>query len=505
MGRLPFLASFAVTCWAGTLALAPPPTLDETYRIAIVGGGSAGIFAAASILDSLGDSGDPASEFVDVRVYESTGEVLRTLRRSGKKKHGVLRDTSLRPKEILNAGFSRGRREVTSLLTKHFPPVKQQLWFEDRGVQFDTMQDGNMVPSDHGADVCEALLRGGVLELVERRAKITSITREAGTKPFKLIVNGVRVDHCDSVILATGNSCIGHHLARELGHTVTKPVRSCFSFKLSDDSILSSLEDDGRRYCLPNVRLSYKVKLKGQKRPRVFKSEGPAHLEANGNVVSLGGMAALSLSSVAAHELRAEGCRGTLFVHFCPDHLGGQVERLEEYLWQYRQDNPHEVIGDRCPLLHQYVDYDEYDWETESFRTILNESIPHDLWEGLTRTCGAPHGSTWGNLSPKKTRKLAETVVGCKFDFVGRNTAGDDPFMNTGGILLKEMEMSTMESKILDGLYSCGQILDGDTSHITYCLMRDFATGKVAGENAALHALKLRNKTASNSAWTQSH
>ena len=136
------------------------------------------------------------------------------------------------------------------MLAKFFTPVKQQLWFEERGVQFDTRQDGSMVSSDLGADVYEALLRGGVLELVERRAKITSITRDADTKCFKLIVNGVRADHCDSVILATGNSCLGHQLARELGHTVATPVRSCFAFKLSDDPIISSLEDDGRRYFL---------------------------------------------------------------------------------------------------------------------------------------------------------------------------------------------------------------------------------------------------------------
>ena len=483
---------------SGTRALTPPPTRDEKHhRVAIVGAGPAGIFAAAAILDALGNSGDRASEFVDVKVYESTDEVLRTVRRSSRK-HGVLRDTSLSPKEILNAGYPRGRKEVTSLLAKFFTPVKQQLWFEERGVQFDTRQDGSMVSSDLGADVYEALLRGGVLELVERRAKITSITRDADTKCFKLIVNGVRADHCDSVILATGNSCLGHQLARELGHTVATPVRSCFAFKLSDDPIISSLEDDGRRYFLPYVRMSYKVKLKGQKRPRVFKSEGPAHLEAHGGIVSFGGTAALSLSSVAAHELREEGYGGSVFVHFVPDHLGGHVERLEEYLWQYRQDNPDKVIGDRCPLVHQYVDYDDYDWETESFRTISTESIPPDLWEGLTKSCGAPRGSTWGEMSPKKTRKLAETVVGCRFDFVGRNAAGDDPFINTGGILLKEMDMSTMESKILDGLFCCGQILDGDGSHITYCLMRDFATGKAAGENAALYALKSRDMAASN-------
>jgi len=47
-----------------------------------------------------------------------------------------------------------------------------------------------------------------------------------------------------------------------------------------------------------------------------------------------------------------------------------------------------------------------------------------------------------------------------------------------------------MQSKAVEGVFCCGQVLDGDASQGSFLLMRDFATGKVAGEHAALFALK---------------
>jgi predicted flavoprotein YhiN len=195
-------------------------------------------------------------------------------------------------------------------------------------------------------------------------------------------------------------------------------------------------------------------------------------------------MAALSLSSLAAFELQDAGYKGTLLAHFCPDILGGKVENLEQFLWQYRQDNSNEVVDTHCPLLYISVDYDEYDWETESFKTITTPCIPLDLWRGLLQECDIAYGSTWGKISPKKCRKLAEAVVGSSFQVGDRNKDYAYPFINAGGITLREIDMSTMESKVVDGLFCCGQVLDGDASHNCFSLMKSFVTGKMAGENA---------------------
>jgi predicted flavoprotein YhiN len=475
------LALYQVTaiyqlCWA----LSPP-----SFRIAIIGGGSSGVMAASSIKKSVHRDVLPS---VDITVYESTKDVLRNIRNHHQ--DGILYDASKTPMDVLNAGYPRGRKEITSLMTKYFPPMQQQKWFEDRGVEFRTRQDGTMTCSDGNASpVISALLDDQLRETIETNARVVSISKDDETGCFQLSVNGRREIH-DCVILATGNSYLGFQLAKSLGHTITKPVRSCFELVLKDSNILSSMEEGGT-YDLPYVRLSYKVAIKGQKRPRIIRSEGPARLQLYNSQVLLTGIAALSLSSAAAFELKDATYKGTLWVHFCPDHLGGKVENIEQFLWQYRQDNPNEIMGERCPLQFANVDYDEYDWETESFKSITTDCIPRNLWRGLVQESGMAYDSTWSKVNPKKCRKLAESMVGCSLEFRGRNTCSMYPFIDAGGTSLNEVDMNSMQSKVVDGLFLCGQVLDGDASHSCFSFMRDLATGKMAGESAVLYAKEI--------------
>lgn len=462
------------------LALSPSP-----FRIAIVGGGYSGIMAASAIREELTNDASFSSHCIELVTYESTHDALHNIRNYHH--HGILYDTSNSPMDLLNKGYPRGRREITSLLTKYFPPMQQQIWFQDKGITFTTGQDGVMVSNvDDSSEIINTLMQD-LRTRIETESKVSSISKDEITGRFRLQVND-KVEIFDSVILATGNSHIGYQLVKSLGHTISKPARSCFGFRIKEDSILSCLEE-GEVYNLPHVRLSYKVPVKGQKRPRIIKSEGCAQLWVNNNqAVTLTGIAALSLSSSAAYELQDASYTGTLLAHFCPDYLGGKVENIEQFLWQYRQDNPNEVVSEKCCLLHSSVDYDEYDWETESFKTITMACIPKDLWEGLVQECGVAYGSTWSKLSPKKCRQLAERIVGCSFEFTARSKDFAYPFINAGGVLLPEINMSTMQSKITDGLFCCGQILDGDASHTSFSLMRSFATGRMAGENAVEYA-----------------
>jgi predicted flavoprotein YhiN len=464
--------------------------LSAPFRVAVIGAGSSGIFATLSFLDTVhNEDGSFSTDLMDIKVYESTNDVLRCVQNHHQS--GVLFDTSKQPMEILKAGYPRGRKEITSLLTKYFPPTQQQTWFEDRGITFTARQDGTMTYEMTSDGLCNAILQDRLREVIETQAKVSSISKDRETRKFHLTFSSAynkdRIQMCDCVILATGNSQLGHQLAKSLGHTIATPVRSCFEFMLNGTSILSNLEK-GSVYNLPFVRLSYKVKIEGQKQPRIFKSEGSAQLQVHNHVVTLTGVAASSLSSLAAFELKCANYKGTLLVHFCPDHFDGKVEKLEEYLWEYRQGNPNKLVGEHCPLINHFVDYDDYDWETESFKTTSSECIPADLWKGLTEECGVAHGSLWSKMSPKKVRSFAEAIVGCPFKFFGRSTATAYPFINAGGVTLRDIDMSTMKSKVVDGLFCCGQVLDGDASHGTYSFMRSFATGKLAGESAAVYA-----------------
>ena len=444
--------------------------LYESYEasaltIAVVGGGSGGNFGALSAAERIAShrTSSVADKDVQIKVFESTDAILRAMESNAG--GGVLHDTSKKPRELLNAGYPRGRKEITSLFTKHFPPTEQQRWFEHRGVTFVTQADGSMIPNDDSGNASKNAFADALAKEMKSHgitiltnSKVTSISRNEEGDKFYLSTkctgsNGVDgVDECDVVILATGNSRIGHNIAKTLGHAIIEPVRSCFGLKLKTDQLDLP---GGQTYHFPQVRLSYKVKVEGQKRPRVLKSEGPVELTVReDDSIILSGLATLSLTSIAAYELKGRGCEGQILMHCCPDLFGGKVEKLYECLWQHRQDHPREVVGAKCPLFHRFTDYDSYDFETDSFRVVESAYVPPAVWEEMVIQCGATAVATWGKLSPKKVRALADLIVSFPLEFKGRHTATDGSFINAGGVALNEVDMTTLKSKVVIFLWT---------------------------------------------------
>ena len=129
---------------------------------------------------------------------------------------------------------------------------------------------------------------------------------------------------------------------------------------------------------IPNARLT-KNKIPGQKRPRFFKKQGPTKIIARDDKIFLSGVRTLYLTSTAAQELRGVKYNGSLFIHCCPNI--GQVERIYEILWEFRQYKNYGKprIMDKCPIMYEEIDYDNYNFETESFPVIQKECIPRDI------------------------------------------------------------------------------------------------------------------------------
>ena len=197
-----------------------------------------------------------------------------------------------------------------------------------------------------------------------------------------------------------------------------------------------------------------------------------------------------ALSSMAAEEFKQVDYKGTLWIQFCPEIE--QVEHVYDRLWQYRQEHPKDLLFSKCPLEYRKIDYGNYDWETESFRVIVSDCLPPALWPGLcmwalrmdaTQLSQKP--IQWANLSPKKVRALADALVGCPVTFDGRSNS-IDYFANTGGISLSQVDTNQfLESRLVPGLFLCGQVLDGHGSTAGYSRMRDWLTGRIAGTAAA--------------------
>lgn len=176
----------------------------------------------------------------------------------------VLHDTSKPVSEILN-GYPRGKKELTGLFNKRFPPAQAREWFEQRGVVLKTEADGRMFPNTDSSQTIINVLMGAADEAgvhVEKQLKVTGIKKEE-TGGF--VVSTLAKDSSpkevryDAVILATGSSPSGYKLASELGLKMVKPVPSLFTLSSKEQ-----VKEGGLLYGLsglsvPNARITFKI------------------------------------------------------------------------------------------------------------------------------------------------------------------------------------------------------------------------------------------------------
>ncbi|MDP4170272.1 MAG: NAD(P)/FAD-dependent oxidoreductase, partial [Bacillota bacterium] len=93
-----------------------------------------------------------------------------------------------------------------------------------------------------------------------------------------------------------------------------------------------------------------------------------------------------------------------------------------------------------------------------------------------------------GTLANEKLRAFSKS---CKqFTFLVNGTLPlEKAFVTGGGVSIKEVEPQTMGSKLMNGLYFCGEILDIHGYTGGYNITAAFVTGRLAGTNAAKFAL----------------
>src|SRR3982751_4577284 len=117
-------------------------------RIAIVGGGAAGFFAAITCAEA-----NPANE---VSIYERGSEFLTKVRISGGGRCNVTH-ACFEPR-AMSERYPRGERALISPLHR-FSPGDTVAWFEERGVQLKTEEDGRMFPvTDSSETILDCLL-----------------------------------------------------------------------------------------------------------------------------------------------------------------------------------------------------------------------------------------------------------------------------------------------------------------------------------------------------------
>ena len=120
----------------------------------------------------------------------------------------------------------------------------------------------------------------------------------------------------------------------------------------------------------------------------------------------------------------------------------------------------------------------------DTFQNIIKLFVPRMLVRPVAATIGIPPGTLGERITLEELERLLKLLKSLRFNIKGAYSM-ETAMVTMGGVSLKEIHPQTMASRLLEGLYFCGEIMDVDAGTGGYNLQAAFSTGFVAGESVA--------------------
>jgi predicted Rossmann fold flavoprotein len=302
-------------------------------------------------------------------------------------------------------------------------------WFEERGVHLKVEEDGRMFPvTDDSQTIIDCFFRqAGLLKIaIETGDGVEHISFEKNL--FHVRTTHQREFISRKILVTTGGhpKPEAYSMIGDAGHKIISIIPSLFTFNDSEkkftDLMGVAVTDAG-------------VKIAGSD----LSQRGPVLITHWG----LSGPAILKLSAWAAILLHSLAYEFTVLINWS----GVQTEEsIRSYLNLQRNENGNRKI----------LNYPAF-------------SIPQRLWDRLLTLAEIPKSKIWSEATNKDINRLIELIFRCPFRISGKTTFKEE-FVSCGGVDLQEVDLQTMESKIIPGLYFAGEVLniDGETGGFNF-------------------------------------
>lgn len=426
----------------------------QVPRLVVIGGGPAGFMCAVEAARAARS----ARTNLEVVVLEATSKVLGKVKISGGGRCNVLHDET-KGEKLISEGYPRGDKPLLSAFSR-FGPSDTAAWFRAEGVVLKTEADGRMFPvTDRSETIIEALSRAADAAQVQVRTgqRVDALLRtEDGRFLLKTSTRDKSKDTVDAdfVLLSPGSSRLAHVWAEGLGHELVPAVPSLFTFECRDLLLqgLAGLSVQDAEVALP-------FRIKGRR--KTLRERGPVLVTHTG----LSGPAILRLSAFGAREMHEAKYESTLTVNWLPDLQSGEASAVKEMEGAKRTHSEKLIAGASGPTF----------------------GLPRRMFQALAMAVGIPEEAKWGHVKDKNLRRLAASFVRCELNISGKG-AFKEEFVTAGGVSLKSVDMKTLESKSVPGLYFAGEVLDVDGITGGDNLQAAWTTGCCAGRAIAAAA-----------------
>lgn len=406
-------------------------------KILVVGGGAAGMMAAVTA----------ARNGKKVRLIEKNEKLGKKLFITGKGRCNITNAADI--EELFSAVVSNPKFLYSSFYSMTNDQVID--FFEELGVKTKVERGGRVFPeSDHSSDVIRALeqemKRLGVE--IRLRAEAEEILAEDGR------VTGVRLSsgkelHADAVIIATGGISYpstgstgdGYRFARECGHKVAD---------LSPALVPMEVKEWYARELMGLSLRNVEIRITDGKK-KLYEEFGEmlfTHYGVTGPVI-------LSASSIVGKKLRE---------HPLMLHIDLKPALTEEQL-------------DKRMLREFEANHNR------QFKNAVDSLFPSKLKPVIVELSGIQEDKKVNEVTKEERLHFVRLIKDFSMTLTGMR-GYNEAIITKGGVSVKEIDPGTMESKLVNGLYFAGEVLDLDAVTGGYNLQIAWSTGYLAGLNA---------------------
>ena len=397
--------------------------------IGIIGGGASGMAAALAAAEQPG---------VQVVLMERQARLGRKLQATG---NGRCNLTNLHAGQ---QGYHGDRPEFAREAIAAFGPQETLAWFRRLGLFTVAEPSGRVYPYSDQANSVVDVLRFA-LERPNIQVKLGFEVEKVKKTPDGFLVES-KQEHlsCDRLIVACGGlagtklggSMAGYQLLRSLGHRCTRLRPTLVQLKAAWGGIAG----------LKGVRANCHAAIY---RGETLWSESTGELQ----------FTEYGLSGPVMFEISRDACQGLGPWHCRLDFLPEVPESvLQEELLRRRQ-------GD-LPASE-----------------LLTGILHNRLGRVLTQAAGVSLSRQVAQLEEAELFQVAQTVK--DFDVALKEPMGmDSAQVTAGGMVTAEFDEQTMESRLVPGLYACGEVLDIDGDCGGYNLQWAWSSGRLAGLSA---------------------
>ena len=396
-------------------------------KIAIIGGGASGYFAAITAAES-----NPAAQ---VTIYEQSKRTLQKVKVSGGGRCNVIHNC-FDPNELATR-YPRGSKELRAAFHR-WQPQDTIKWFANRGIKLKTESDGRMFPVSDDSQTIINCFQEAARETGVQLRKECSVKLIKKNASFILHLSDGKQISADKVLIAAGSlkSSPLIRVLESLGHTVEALAPSLFAFNLSDK----------RSHGLSGLSVQ-NASVTLVKNPNSAQT-GPILITHRG----LSGPAILRLSAWQARNLQKAKYHFEIQINWLGDSSENQVRQR----FQNLRAGKNQV------------------------KTKVFDEIPRRLWERLVESTGIASEQKWAQLSKVKESALINELIAGQFSVQGKTTNKEE-FVTCGGVRLREVDFKSMESKLVPGLHFAGECLDIDGITGGFNFQAAWTTGRIAG------------------------